>query len=179
MEKVIGIIAGIAGIIGAGVAVYSQFTGQEPNQQLTIFMNDEQRRHDELIGVLKEIARKDFNLPTPLNEGTKSTGEPPLTETDITKAKVSSACVISDADNEVMVGAINVRSGPAQFSSLASWIGILAQGDKVKVIDSEASGIFGLGTIWVKIEYCDKEIKRGWISTKLEGGDSTLRPVES
>ncbi|CDT37937.1 hypothetical protein VCR29J2_1000011 [Vibrio coralliirubri] len=63
--------------------------------------------------------------------------------------------------------------GPAKFSSLANWVGELQKGDKIRVLDSKSSGIFGLGTDWFQVEYCENQLKSGWISTKLEGGTPT------
>jgi len=174
MEKIIGIVAGVAGIIGTGLAAYSHFTGQEPDEQLTNLIVEERERHSELVKVLEKIASKGFTMSVPdiqveqpIDASNIGAGQPQ----DIQKENV---CEVEEPSNVIIVSAINVRSGPAKFSSLASWLGALKKGDKIKVIKSKASGVFGLGTKWVNIQYCDKGIKTGWISSKLEGGSPTM-----
>lgn len=185
MEKKIAVIASFAGIFGAGFAVYSHVTGQEPDQQMINLIIEERQRHKELIGVLRAIAEKEnpINLAKS-SEPIDESGKIPCGEsvncgadTNIKQNVIDTDCTVDDADTRIIVPALNVRSGPANFSYLAAWIGAVKEGDTIRIIDRKSSGPFGLGTDWIKIVYCNETQKTGWISTKLEGGAPTVESI--
>ncbi|MES9998511.1 MAG: SH3 domain-containing protein [Candidatus Thiodiazotropha lotti] len=185
MEKKIGVITGLVGIFGTGFTVYSHFSGQEPDQQMTNLLIEERLRHKELIGVLREIAEEKEPIKlVKSNEPKSSLEEPPCGENgscgpEINQQQIPlvAECAVENANARIIVPALNVRSGPANFSYLASWVGAVKKGDPVRITDRKSSGPLGLGTDWIKIDYCNDTNKSGWISTKLEGGAPTIETI--
>ena len=184
LGKTLGIVASLTTIAGFIFFVYDK-THIDPNREQLNRLTDLIETQKEQLLAQKQLVKifsEENIIPMRLNQ------ENNLADIEVDSNKQKNVtlnksspnkCSINNPTHELIVHSVNVRENSPTLGSLAPKKGIIFRGMEYKVIDIKKAGVFGLGTSWYEIEYCNRnnEKKDGWISTKLKDGTPTSKKL--